>query len=62
MQGGLITRIAKKLKRIIVKPFQKLHRKVKRILSPESFANHVVSDVKDGIKGEEKKQEPSLRD
>lgn len=62
MQSGLIARTANKLKRALLMPFQTVYRKVRRILSPESFASQVVRDVRKGIGKKEEIPERSLKD
>ena len=62
MQGGLIRRTAKRLERVFLMPFQVLHRKIRKILNPDSFASQVVQDVRKGIGKKGKQKERTLKD
>ena len=62
MKTGLIEYTAKRLKRVLIAPIQTLFRKIKRMLSPESFASQVVGDVRKGIGSKAGKKERSLKD
>ena len=61
MQGGLIGRTARKLSHILTAPLQVAIRKIKRMVSPESFSSKVLSDVRKGINQKKKKKERTMR-
>ena len=62
MQGGLIGRTARRLSHILMAPVQVVIRKGKRMLSPDSFASKVLSDVRKGINQKKNKKERSIED
>ncbi|MDE7222811.1 MAG: hypothetical protein K2O34_03385, partial [Acetatifactor sp.] len=62
MQGGLIGRTARKLSQILTAPLQVVIRKVKRMVSPESFSSKVLSDVRKGISQKKEKKERTIQD
>ena len=62
MRGGLIGRTARKLSHILMSPVQVVFRKVKRMVSPESFSSKVLSDVRKGISQRKKKKERTIQD
>ena len=62
MRGGLIGRTARKLSHILTAPVQVAIRKVKRMVSPESFSSKVLSDVRKGISQKKGKKERTIQD
>ena len=62
MRGGLIGRTARRLSHILTAPVQVVYRKVKRMVSPESFSSKVLSDVRKGINQKKKKKERTIQD
>ncbi len=62
MQGGLIGRTARRLSHILMAPVQVVIRKGKRMLSPDSFASKVLSDVRKGINSKKNKKERTIQD
>ena len=62
MRGGLIGRTARRLSHILTAPFQVIFRKAKRMVSPESFASKVLSDVRKGISQKKNKKERVIQD
>ena len=62
MQGGLIGRTARRLSHILMAPVQVVIRKGKRMLSPDSFASKVLSDVRKGIGKKKNKKERTIHD
>lgn len=56
MRRGLIRRTANRLSHILMAPVQVTVRKVKRMVSPESFSSKVLSDVRKGINQKKKKK------
>ena len=62
MRGGLIGSTARRLSHILTAPFQVIFRKAKRMVSPESFASKVLSDVRKGISQKKNKKERVIQD